>query len=392
MNSNVQAIVRWSKVICKQPQNYIGWPTIARRVDGELLVVFSGDREGHNGPYGKTQLVRSQDEGLTWSETETINNFPFDDRDAGIIVLRSGTIILSWFMLLYPVERIEQMRESYPEPDAVVDSWIRHGRKIQEETILQWNRAVHGHKPRSPRSERTWVNQASNGEYWTWRSAWTRRSTDGGHTWEPPVDSIVTTPHGPIELLDGRLIYVGNDRVPEEAPKCVESTDEGRSWHEASTIPMPEGQTYWQFIEPHVVEVGNGRLLCLSRHSTGSRAPNGRYLYQCESTDSGMTWSVPHPMPMWGYPPHLIRLHTGDLLASYGHRRPPYGQRACLSHDGGQTWDIAHEIVLRDDAPSDDLGYPATVELSPGELATVYYQIDQPGEKTSLMLTRWSLE
>ena len=32
--------VRWSRVICKQPGNYTGWPNIARRPDGELLTVY----------------------------------------------------------------------------------------------------------------------------------------------------------------------------------------------------------------------------------------------------------------------------------------------------------------------------------------------------------------
>ena len=46
--------------------------------------------------------------------------------------------------------------------------------------------------------------------------------------------------------------------------------------------------------------------------------------------------------------------------------------------------------MLRDDSPNDDLGYPATVEIDPGELLSVYYQIDQPGEKVSINATRWS--
>ena len=58
----------------------------------------------------------------------------------------------------------------------------------------------------------------------------------------------------------------------------------------------------------------------------------------------------------------------------------------------GKTWDIENEIILRDDAPNSDLGYPSTVELEPGELITVYYQIDIPGEKTCLIATRWSLD
>ncbi len=75
------------------------------------------------------------------------------------------------------------------------------------------------------------------------------------------------------------------------------------------------------------------------------------------------------------------------------------GHRACLSHDGGASWDTGNEIVLRDDAPDMelpwpatwDLGYPASVELAPGELLTVYYQIAPPDLKPRIQATRWSL-
>ena len=88
----------------------------------------------------------------------------------------------------------------------------------------------------------------------------------------------------------------------------------------------------------------------------------------------------------------LSGLQTAIFWLHMGVRRSPYGQRACLSHDGGQTWEIENEIILRDDAPNGDLGYPSTVELDPGELLTTYYQIDRVGEKTSFFATRWSLD
>ena len=43
--TDAKATVRWSKPICREPGNYIAWPTVALKPDGELLVVFSGDRE-----------------------------------------------------------------------------------------------------------------------------------------------------------------------------------------------------------------------------------------------------------------------------------------------------------------------------------------------------------
>ena len=73
-----------SKVICEQPGRYIGWPTIGKAPDGELLVVFSGDRDAHVDPFGRTFLMRSGDCGQTWGDPELINDTPLDDRDTGL--------------------------------------------------------------------------------------------------------------------------------------------------------------------------------------------------------------------------------------------------------------------------------------------------------------------
>ena len=82
----------WTRVICAQPGRYIGWPTMARTSTGKLLAVFSGDRDGHICPWGKTHLVRSGDDGETWSAPEVIRHSPLDDRDAGIIETRRGDV------------------------------------------------------------------------------------------------------------------------------------------------------------------------------------------------------------------------------------------------------------------------------------------------------------
>ena len=67
------------------------------------------------------------------------------------------------------------------------------------------------------------------------------------------------------------------------------------------------------------------------------------------------------------------------FLCTYGRRKPPYGIRACLSADGGRTWLLEREIVLRDDLPNRDLGYPTIVEYEPGKLFTIYYGQDDGG-------------
>ena len=297
----------WSKPICKEPGNYVAWPTVARTREGELLVVFSGDREEHVCPYGKTELIRSSDAGVSWSAPQVINSTPLDDRDAGIIVLESGTLVVSWFTGPTWL-RFDLFRRLGLWAEQQLDSWDRHCRKLSEETRQRW-----------------------------W-GQWTRRSTDGGRTWEPAVASIVTAPHGPIQISDGRLVSVGNAQVDErQAILCVESTDEGRSWRLAGTVCyMEKRETDTPFAEPHVAEVAAGQLVVVMR-SEMEATPN---IHSCRSSDGGKTWSIPEQTPLNGYhqPPHLLRLRDGRLLCTYGRRAKPFGQRACVSEDRAGSW------------------------------------------------------
>jgi hypothetical protein len=96
-------------------------------------------------------------------------------------------------------------------------------------------------------------------------------------------------------------------------------------------------------------------------------------LWQSESTDGGKTWTRPSRTPIWGFPADLLVLKSGKILCTYGYRRRPYGVRACLSHDEGRTWDYRNEIVLRNDAPGPDCGYPSSVQRQDGTIFTAYY-------------------
>lgn len=345
------AEIMGTKIICKQPGRYIGWPTISKTKSNELLIVFSGNRDAHICPYGVTQMVRSSDNGITWSAPVTINNTPLDDRDAGILETKPGTLLVSWFTSL-AFDRESQYKD---HPD-----WLRHAGKLSAEIKKQW------------------------------LGNWTRRSTDNGQTWEEPVRQIASAPHGPVELHDNRLLYVGIGTVDGKKSVAVEeSTDDGKTWDLISTIPLHNGLSVQNLWEPHAVEVSNDTIIALVRHNSNDSA-NG-YLHQSESYDGGKTWSTLRQTPIWGFPAHLLKLKNGNILAVYGVRKKPYSERACLSKDGGKTWDTENEIILSN-SRTGDLGYPSSVELEDGSILTVYYQIDQPGEKTSLMGTRWRLK
>lgn len=344
-----------TKVLCKEPGRYIGWPTVARADDGELLVVFSGNRDEHVCPWGITQMVRSRDNGSTWSTPETINNTPLDDRDAGIIVTRKGTIVVSWFTSLAFTE--PRYIKNYPVE--VTKTWKRHTEKLSPEIREQW------------------------------LGCWIRRSTDSGKTWGVPIRTQGNAPHGPIELKDGRLLYVGKMLWADNKSLSVEeSKDDGLSWQRIGTIEAAPRENLDFYHELHAVELENGKLVALIRYQPPER--DNCIMRQTESMDGGRTWTVPRSTGIWGYPPHLIRLRNNRLVTVYGYRREPFGERACISYDNGQSWDIEHPVELTT-AMNGDLGYPASVELDDGSIFTVYYQIDKKGEQTCLMGTRWKL-
>ena len=98
-----------------------------------------------------------------------------------------------------------------------------------------------------------------------------------------------------------------------------------------------------------------------------------------ESFDGGLSWSASRPTQMPGYPAHLLRLRNGWLLASYGRRVAPMGERACISIDEGKTWDVKNEIILSNAVPQNPghLGYPSSIQLPDGTIWTVYYQIER---------------
>lgn len=381
MSSGKNGRVLESKTICTQPGRYIGWPTVALTKAGELLAVFSGDRDAHVCPFGKTFLVRSADFGATWGAPELVNDTPLDDRDTGICVAADGSVVVSWFTSHYLDEAYLKRRLS-PEADA---RWRAKLAGVTREDIRRWA-----------------GEHVINGRYEL--GCWVRRSPDAGRTWEEPVRVPPTAPHGPALLSDGRLLFIGIEglrRQTRESQLVVaESRDHGRTWTAIARVPAyppypgpaPDGIAY--LCEPHVVETAPGRLLATARYEETPRPADRRssVIWQFESEDGGRTWTAPRPTAIVGKPPHLIRLRDSRILLTYGYRHAPYGERACLSRDGGRTWDYDREIVIRDDAPSGDLGYPASVELPDGSILTVYYQQERAGEMTCLMASRWALE
>ena len=159
-------------------------------------------------------------------------------------------------------------------------------------------------------------------------------------------------------------------REPSHVFICI-SRDGGHSWRETKEIAAhPE----YYFAEPSMIRLQTGRLLCHMRNcdQTG-------HLWQVTSDDGGESWSEPWMTPMWGYPAHVVQLKDGRVLSVYGHRREPFGIRACLSSDQGESWDYENELIIRDDLVKRTIGYPVSTVLQDNTVLTVYWDEDAEG-------------
>ena len=247
MQTQTHVEIHSHQTINSQFGRYIAWPCIAKTHDGELLVVFSGDRDAHVCPFGKVHLIRSADGGDTWSREEVVNDSPLDDRDAGIMVTDKGTVIVRWFVTHnHPdMPGVQRLGEE------ILESWRPHTDRITEEELAQW------------------VNNPTGDPGYGRRGYWSRRSTDGGHTWSDPIATSGSSPKPPAQLADGSLLMIGNfgyERVNKTSSLVVErSTDDGRSWRPVTHLPMFPDDEGTYLAEPHLVEAEPGHIVAFAR-------------------------------------------------------------------------------------------------------------------------------
>lgn len=357
-----EATIVSTDVISRQPSIYCGWPTLTRRSSGELLLVWSGGREAHVCPFGRVDFMRSRDEGRSWSFPRTLMDSAIDDRDAGIVETAQGSLLVTTFSSL-AYESVLKSAEARVQSGE--GGW-------SPEKLARWQSA----RDRIPSEQR----QSQLG-------TWMIRSTDGGVEWSARYRVPVNSPHGPVSLDDGRLLYAGKALwTDHETVGVVTSGDDGQSWSDIVTIPVRPGDKRQNYHELHAVDAGDGRLIAQIRNHNQQ---NHHETLQTESTDGGRTWSEPHSIGVWGYPSHLLKLRDGRLLMTYGHRRKPLGNQARLSEDAGRTW--SDPVIISGDATSGDLGYPSTVELADGDLVTVWYERRPGSPNAVLRQARWKL-
>ncbi|MGN6360174.1 MAG: sialidase family protein [Thermomicrobiales bacterium] len=286
--------------------------------DGVLVVVYY-DSPAHTSQSGRIALVRSTDDGRTWSAPRVVLDTPLDDRDPQIMQTRTGALLLSFFT--YDWDQT---------PAKVIGSYVA-------------------------------------------------RSEDNGATWSAPTPvgtalAWTATSAKIIELDDGRLLIPLYGAMPGSSAQratAVVSADDGRTWPASSEVTIAADPAV-DFQEPALVPLGGGKLLAVIR-----TARAGNLAYTTDSADGGRTWTPPSKTDMQAQAPDLLALPGGVVLLTWGDvsgafapGRPVVGRLKFPD----QTWSVAAPMLLYTGTQKcGDESYPSSVLLADGRIFTVYY-------------------
>lgn len=347
------------KTIMSNPNShhgYFAWPTAKLLQDGRIAVGASGFRLEHVCPFGKSVIAFSADNGETYSLPAPVIDTPLDDRDAGLCTFGEKGLIITSF------NNSAEMQRGYNQDNPYVQRYIDTITKEDEEKYL---------------------------------GAIFRISNDCGLTFGKIHHSPVTSPHGPIELRDGTVLWAGTRFDDIFAGIEVRRLDtESGETELIGKITATDKRIVLN--EPHVIELENGRLICQIRGENAELFEGGEEefftVFQSVSDDGGKTWTSPEMIldKTGGAPPHLIQLRSGVVISTYGRRKQPYGIMAMISFDNGENWE--KDIRIYENTASDDIGYPSTVELPDGNLLTVFYATDSEDKPCNILQQKWKIE
>lgn len=291
------------------------FPDVEKLQNDDLVVVYY-DSPAHSSPAGRIALVRSTDDGLTWSAPVTVVDSVYDDRDPSIMQTRDGTLLLSFFST-----------DLSQTPSQAVGAFIT-------------------------------------------------RSTDGGLTWSTPAMvqsqfySVATT---------SKIVELDNDDLlmPMYGKKTGQywwkafvsrSVDGGLTWSNEVEIQNPTNAE--NFVEPVLANLGNDHLMVMIRTGSISR--------EAHSYDNGLTWTAPVQTALEANASNLLVLDPGtpdsDVLHMWGDGsdqfafgRPVMGQ--IIEADGTPV----SEPAMMYAGHCNDESYPSSVRLDDGRIFTVYY-------------------
>jgi hypothetical protein len=342
-------------VIYKDDQFFCAFPSVVRLLNDELLVAFRrapdrrvyGGQCAHSDPNSQLVLVRSLDEGKTWTQNpELICSHPMgSSQDPCMTLLRDGSILCSSYL------------------------WI-----------LQ---------PRCP----VGVCYDNLGWEWTFGGGYLMRSLDCGHHWEGPIipppasgctgvdalgnpfpaynrGNILAASDGllywAVVRSDSEVVQPGRLRPPTSV-HLMFSSDRGSTWQYRCPIAA---DSKVGFNETYLYETADGDIVAFLRTADKEGKVQNAI---ARSRNRGMSFEPWQNAGFYGHPHCAVRLNDGCVLLVYGYRLKPYGIRGRVLNPECTDICEAKEFIIRDDGGSADLGYPWPVVFPDGRVLIVYY-------------------
>lgn len=349
--------------------NYFAWPTVVRTKDDAIVAACSGFRLEHICPFGKAVIAVSKDDGETFTPPQVVIDTILDDRDAGLCAFGKNGLIVTSFN-----NSADFQKNRYKSPFGSKEYRARRS------YVLSYYKRI----------DKKRAEEAFGSEF--------RISFDGGVTFGPTYKSPVTSPHGPIELLDGTILWVGRvftENVPLDG-KCLEVytvdplSGKMKCVGEIEDVFIDDEKI--DSCEPYALQLPNGKIVCHIRVDREKKDKRVFTLYQSESSDNGKTWTTPRPIldVTGGAPAHLMLHSSGSLVCCYGYRNDPPAVKAIVSKDGGESWSEPF-VVCDKIAPTWDMGYPSSVELKDGSILTVFYAHTDPNGPANILTQKWRM-
>jgi sialidase-1 len=226
---------------------------------------------------------------------------------------------------------------------------------------------------------------------WGKENCVSRRSVDGGKTWEPPVfiDQGINGGGLTVDENSGEIIAFVEKEHPPAALKCYRSKDNGKTW-EVSPIKISadkNGVIPSMHMNEHGITLKNekykGRLIRPSRFYNAKSSAERKLMYSSAkekmwkdqytnaiySDDGGKTWQTSDPFPAKGTgEAALVELSDGTIY--YNSRRHfssdglnPRMRHIATSNNGGQNWENLYvSTELPDGEQNRDYGLMAGLD------------------------------
>lgn len=327
-----------------------GKPSIVVLSNGDILLSYIrnyGILDENGKPEGeRMELIRSSDDGSTWSDPVRITRSEHNDREG--------------YLIRFPDDHL----------------------------LLCYMRVMARECPKQP-----------------WQGPFLCESIDAGRTWSDvwQVDISAFCPNGPfgagdrghVVLPDGRLLLFVSTYEDPPAPYeyVMVSSDRGRTFPEYHMVSDCSGDSSFTLCADGSIAA----ILRINGDNWPKRGANSDLRKQNErvhfmaftrSSDEGRTWSIPEPLT--GYneiPGHILNLHDGRLLASFGVRHYPLGIQALMTLPDGDTWSKDRRLMLAWNGGMNELphgycrhtiGHPFSAELPDGRVLTAYYRYADP--------------